>query len=417
MYRCEDEERLPLWKKLEEKAGAELTDSIKSLYDVYDSKMIEWLASLYDHSIGGWYFSASAQSTDGYLPDIESTIEALDFINSSGMSQIPYGEVIPDWLKKKVANFVNSLQAPDGYFYHPQWGSDVSNLRKSRDVDTAMRILKAVGAEPKYLIPISSAANSSNYDINNVPERFRSKENYLSYIESLDILHRSYNAGSEMLSQLGEIRAFGKMVGVDFMEITMNWLDENQNPENGLWQEGVSYYGVNGLHKISWIYNSEGRAIPYAEKALDSAIETILSDKVPNATVDMYNPWHAIGELRKNKERYSPEGYDEFIKKIYDFAIRGVEKSKEKIIAFKKPDGGLSYLMNTSTPTAQGAPIAVPESAEGDVNGTLCGSVAMINSIYTALGIEDYRVPMFASKELKIYLDAIEGKKVKYERG
>ncbi|MBO5315665.1 MAG: hypothetical protein J6B48_04445 [Clostridia bacterium] len=410
MYRCEDKERLPLWKRLEDKVGSELTDSLKSLYDTYDQKMVEWMASLYDDEIGGWYFSKSAQQSEGYLPDIESTIEALDFINSSGMSQKPYGEVIPDWLKHKVAYFVNSLQAPDGYFYHPQWGREVSNLRKSRDVDTAMRILKAVGAEPKYLIPISSAANSSNYDINNAPERFRSKENYLSYIESLDILHRSYNAGSEMLSQLGEIHAFGKMLEIDFMEITMNWLDKNENSENGLWQDSISYYGVNGLHKISWIYNSHGRLIPYADNALDSAIEIVLSDKTPNATVDLYNPWHAIGELRKNKQHYSPEGYEAFVEKIYAFAVRGIKQSKEKIIAFKKPDGGLSYLMNTSTPTAQGAPIAVPGSAEGDVNGTLCGSVAMINSIYTALGIEEYRVPMFGENELYAYIGFLEKK-------
>ncbi|MBQ8320867.1 MAG: hypothetical protein IJX92_00700 [Clostridia bacterium] len=413
MYRCEDKERLPLWKRLEEKVGSELSDSIKALYDVYDQKMIEWMASLYDHEVGGWYHSASGQKTDGFLPDIESTIGALDFITSSGMSGgVPYSEIIPDWLKKSVATFVNSLQAPDGYFYHPQWGTDVSNLRKSRDVDTAMRLLDSVGAKPKYVIPISSSANSKNYDINNAPERFRSEKNYLEYIESLDICNRSYNAGSEMLSQRGEIRAFGRMLGVDFMTITMDWLDKHQRADNGLWHREVSYYGLNGLHKISWIYNSEGRKIPYLDEALDSAIDIILSDKAPNATVDVYNPWHAIGELRKNKERYATEeDKKNFTDKIYAFAADGINRTKEKIIPFKKNDGGISYLRETSTPTAQEAPVAVPGTAEGDINGALCGSVAVINSIYTALGITEYTVPLFASAELEAYLSALEKKR------
>ena len=60
MYRCEDKERLPLWKRLEEKVGKEMTDAIKELYDAYDEELIDWQASLYDPEVGGWYFSKSA---------------------------------------------------------------------------------------------------------------------------------------------------------------------------------------------------------------------------------------------------------------------------------------------------------------------------------------------------------------------
>ena len=89
--------------------------------------------------------------------------------------------------------------------------------------------------------------------------------------------------------------------------------------------------------------------------------------------------------------------------------------SAEKILPFKKGDGGLSYLRETSTPTAQGAPVAVPGTAEGDVNGTLCGSIAVINSIFTSLDLWEYRVPLFASTDLKTYLDNIEKQKIKFE--
>ena len=41
--------------------------------------LCEWLANLYDSEQGGFYYSASARDYEGFLPDIESTKQAITF--------------------------------------------------------------------------------------------------------------------------------------------------------------------------------------------------------------------------------------------------------------------------------------------------------------------------------------------------
>ena len=36
--------------------GDEVTEAVKDLYTLYDEKLISWLAGLYDHKIGGFYY-------------------------------------------------------------------------------------------------------------------------------------------------------------------------------------------------------------------------------------------------------------------------------------------------------------------------------------------------------------------------
>ena len=83
------------------------------------------------------------------------------------------------------------------------------------------------------------------------------------------------------------------------------------------------------------------------------------------------------------------------------------------MLVFKKPDGGMSYLVKTSCPTDQGAKAAVPGSVEGDVNGCLC-AMAIIPSIYSGLDLEDVQVPLYSLTDwaLAVWgcLDRVQGK-------
>jgi len=415
-----NEERREKWLSLEEKVGGEngreIVAALKELYDVYSPKAINWLGNLYDPALGGFYYSESAQRTEGYLPDIESTIEALAIIEASGMSGgANWYDVIPDWLKKRVGEFTLSLQHPDGYFYHPQWGSEISNLRKSRDLGTGRRLLRFTGFEPKYPVP-SAPTKDGCFDMSNAPERFKSLENYLAYLDKLDIPHRSYNAGSEMNSQFGEVRAYGELLGVVLVEITMKRFDEYQREDNGLWNEEINYYGANGLHKISWIYNWTNRPIRYYEKAIESAMKVIMSDVPAGGSVDVYNPWHAIGEVLINCENHcTPEKYAELRDRVYAFAPAAIRKSAEKISVFNKPDGGMSYLRDYSCPTSQRAPAAVPNSVESDVNGFACASTSLVTSIYRSLGLSEYMVPLYTASDLGLFLSILEKREKEYQ--
>ena len=55
----------------------EIAEAITSLKELYDDRVIDFLAGLYDPVTGGIYYSYSAQQTEGYLPDVESTAQTL----------------------------------------------------------------------------------------------------------------------------------------------------------------------------------------------------------------------------------------------------------------------------------------------------------------------------------------------------
>ena len=65
--------------------GDAIVAAVKQLYSLYSPDAYVWLANLYDPDIGGFYYSVSARDTVGFLPDIESTNQALNFIINTGM--------------------------------------------------------------------------------------------------------------------------------------------------------------------------------------------------------------------------------------------------------------------------------------------------------------------------------------------
>ncbi len=421
-----DETREMMWKSLEAKIGGEqgeeLVSAMKELYSLFDEGVYEWMASLYEPELGGWYYARSAQVTDGYLPDAESTYYALGsfFESMRSTGGVPYEEIIPDSLRKKVGSFFYNLQDPDGYFYHPQWGKDISHIKASRDLGTCSRMInRLLGIPTKYPLPGKLESAGREYDINNAPERFRSVSRYKKYLrEELDFVSDSYHAGHEMSAQMSEVESFGKKLGEDFVGITLDYISSLERADNGLWDAKKNYHGANGIHKISRIYNWYGRKMPYAKRALESIMEIIMSDEPVTANVDAYNPWHVIGELVKNLRNCHrlPEGeMKEIIAKIRAFAPRAVRKSTEKMRVFKKPDGGMSMEVNTSRPYDQGCLAAVPGTVEGDVNGMTCVA-AIIPSIYSAIDLEDFQVPLYTPEDYRRYIGLVMEREAEYQR-
>ena len=406
------------WKELEEKLGEKhgkaIVLAMKELYEVFGHSIITWMASLYDPEHGAWYYSKSAQNTDGYLPNAESTLGGVGgyFESMGSTGGKPYEDFLPTWLREKVSNFIYNLQDPDGYFYHPQWGKNISHLKKSRDLGTCKTLLRRMtGTTPKYTVPGAPKKDGESYDINNAPERFRTVENYENYLyHQLNFETRAYHSGSEMSSQMGEVESYGAILGVDFVKMTLDFITTKQREDNGLWNPTKDYHGTNGLQKISKIYNWYNRQIPYALKALESTMEIIMSDAPVGASVDVYNPWHALGSVVYNLRHfhgYSEEEFAEIMDRVYAWAPEAIRKSAKKMEVFKKPDGGMSYCVETSSATDQGCPAAVPGSREGDVNGMGCAS-AIVPSIYSGLGFDGVIVPLYSFEDFMEYISLVE---------
>ena len=120
------------WIALEAIAEPEVVESIRKLYDYYDgAKIADWLANLYDPELGGIYYSRSARDNVPFLPDLESTVQGIRWIEyNGGLSSY---NLFPDEIKIKMINFAREMQcADDGYFYHPQWPQGRENLATDR---------------------------------------------------------------------------------------------------------------------------------------------------------------------------------------------------------------------------------------------------------------------------------------------
>ncbi len=434
------------WNALKEYLKADIGDAdsdefvsaLRDLYSLYTSNMTEWYARLYDPKVGGYYYSNSGRDNEEIVfkgekyplgPDLESTNQALNFLKSVGMIK-DFKKDIPEVMQKEILNFVISCQHENGYFYNPQWPTELTESRpsrRSRDLNWSCDILfEKFGGVPNYDTPLGYKGKSPNKpefkaEKNAAPraanKNFENRESFLSYLASLDIANRSYHVGNELVAASPEILARDKELaaeGKDYrlMDILINWLNENQHPESGHWHNTSNYYGTNGLLKISGVYNYAKLPLPNAEVAAQSAIDAITSDEPMGAVVDLYNTWFTVGNIVENLRKCGgDEGValaDKIIRNLRRAAPPAIRKCKEKISVFQKPDGSFSYGPKYTSSTSQGMPVAFLDCAEGDINATGIASSGLTFYMMRALDLQDYKPHIFGKKEYERYLEIIE---------
>ena len=406
------------WEAFAEAAGTDTASAMKELYSLYDADLVLWLASLYEPRYGGFYFSESARDNDvcvhsdrecRLLPDVESTCQALGIINASGMLSgraENYSGFLPEKMKKQIADAVYGMQDPDGYFYHEQWGKDIGISRRARDLAWSRSILSTLGREMKYPSILSSGEKQSSETL--IPDHLSSKTKFIEYLDSLNLNENCYPAGNNLSAQSIQIKSVG------LMDTCIEYLSEKQNPKTGLWHSASDYYAVNGLMKISGVYNSAGKPLPHSREAALAAIDAICSDTPIRAVVDLWNTWVAVGRITENLERLG--GVDgareaEEIRSILrKNAAPAIRKSLDKLRPFKREMSSFSYLFNRMCTHSQGAPVAPAEPFVGDLNATMIASTHMVGSIFDALGLRDYSIRLYGSDEADAFLEAINKK-------
>ena len=255
------------FSELEAKAGRETRLALEEMYSLWGKSTYEWLAGLWEPEIGGFYYSESGRDHEGFLPDIESTLQAIGIVRSTGMLDEWGGsfyDAFPAWLREKLVSFTKSLADPDGYYYHPQWGKDIITRRRSRDLTWSISMLKSFREKPPMPTALDLLASDKKEEVAAAPH-LASEEAFAKYLEEMDIYKQSYVSGSTIGSQAEQIKA----AGLDKMLI--DHYNEKQNPKNGLWADSVTYYSVSGLLKISSSYQRLGYDFPNLTAAVDSA--------------------------------------------------------------------------------------------------------------------------------------------------
>ena len=466
-----------------ERYGNEAAEAVREHLSMFDESFYMWLADLYDPGDydaygnplgGGFYYSNSARDNTGFYIDIESTAQALSFLTSAGLlsSSKQIGVLFPEKMQKEMVAFALSCQSSvDGYFYHPQWGTNVQISRISRDLGNAVWILEMMGEIPYWdtpsnvkgsfgapgaVAPASALSSPLTTDSVSAVSKVLSVagtrkwtgsaqlatlsawETYLTNLTA-EIRTRSYSIGNTVGSQAAQVKARdalaienGELFDADengkadggYIE-TFERIFNSLQLENGLWEscsveEGNVYYAaINGLMKISSAYNGYGVKLNRAEEALSAAAFMITyigeSDDgsdwadskgaLPDGSVDVYNPWVCASTIIKNVTTYDGKEAAEALREsiITPNALEMIKVTTRKISKFRKSDGSYGYTWSSSPSTSQGAPVSVPGSVEGDINGGCIAFTGTFGNMSSVLGFGNLKP--FGASDFYAFID------------
>ena len=391
--------------------GKEAVDELRELYRIYDERYYIWTAGLWEPEIGGFYFSNSARDAEGFLPDIESTVQALACCQAMGLTcGKSYAEAAPEKMREALIRFTKSLQDPEnGYFYHPQWGRRVVVPRRGRDLSWATSLLAAFEVKPDYPSPLDKTDDGKKSE--SLPEHLQTIEAFRKYLDEFNLAERSYWIGNMLQSQTIQIKAAGQ----EFVDEMFAWLAEHQRADNGLWQEKVEYDSVNGLMKLGLMYSTLGQFLPNAEAALDSTIDVAMSEQKITFCCQFYNPLTTICTIMNNMKKFGKaERAEELRTQLISRAPELIRATKRKVILCKRPDGSYGYnptVGGSGSKLSQRAPVALGIPTEGDVNGGSISLNGVMRSLCQALGLPV--IPAFGAEDSKLFYELIENAEVK----
>ncbi len=396
------------FKEAEKTLGKEAVCELRNLYSIYDERMYIWLAGLWQPEIGGFYFSKSGRDTEGFLPDIESTAQALNFIETSGLTLgKSYIEAAPEAMRAALEKFVKGLQDPDdGYFYHPQWGKNIITARRGRDLSWSLGLLRKLGVKPDYLTATDRLASADKKDNILMPEHLRTLEAFEKYLDEMlaftDPKKKSYWVANAFQSQTPQIKAAGK----DYVELFFKKVGEKQLAHNGLWEPQLNYASVNGLMKLSLIYTALDGQLSYAVEALNSTIDVAMSDEHIVFCCQFYNPHVTINNILLNMKKVGNEAIAEELRRvIINRAPEYLRISKEKILMCRSADGVFSYnSAHAGSRLSQKAPVGLGLN-EGDVNAAGISSTGCIRNICANLRLP--LIPMFGKEDSILFYELI----------
>ena len=404
-------------------------EAVQGFYEeFYDpEKIIRWWAGLYDPDLGGFYYANSARDTDGYLPDMESTLQIVQRLRTFNSDLANY--LGPD-ITAKMIKFYQDMQDPDdGYFYHPQWSKAVSRrnvMRYTRDQDWAIAVLGWLHSAPLYPTALDRAAGSADV-VDATVQRLASYaglqpvaaaswqpnvQSVTSYVNNLLSTKTCESWSNTLQTQLSSFQATG------MLDAVLDVLDEKINPEYGLWVSRYDaskdrYYNLMKIatsevpygiftcaYKVMVMYNAGRRLVPYADKMVANAIKAIESRDPGERVTYIFNPWATLGNVRENLLNYGTSAmvasYDAEIKENILEMLSALKGSLGK---YKRADGSYSYLQTGSKSTIYDTPVSTG-AKEGDVNGNnLVVSFAM--HICHTIGLE-HMIPVFGEEHGKL---------------
>ena len=404
-----EKKREERYKKLIPVMGEDAVNEVREIYNMFDERMLIWYAGLWEPEIGGFYFSNSARDHEGFLPDIESTAQAVDFI--AEMCALPGDGMpitrIPTRFSEKICNFAYNLQDEDGFFYHPQWGKNITESRRGRDHGWAWRMIEPLGVECKYIRP-TKRVKAEGAPPPAFPDYLKSLSAFKEWLNSKDLKKKSYPFGNLINSTSGQIKA----AGPEYVKALIDHLNEHCNPETGLWGDEVNYDSVNGLMKLGLTYPGFDAALPYPEKSFESARQAVISKERVTFACQFYNAWASVSSALRSMELVGDmEKAEEYRGRLREHAAQMVRITGKKIALTAVGDGSFAYFTADSgltCPRAQESPVALSNVREGDINGNGCSTKAPLRYMFAAFGVD--MVPMFTEEDAEFLFELMDAR-------
>lgn len=353
----------------------ELKDSLKLFEEVVSEGVVDYLVEIFDPKTGGFYHAISSRDNSQFLPCLEATEFAFEIMEDYGLlenSDITSG-VYPKIYSDRVVTFTREMQYEDGFFYDPQWGTNVSDSRRNRDLSWAKCILRRFGGSAKYSYPDQRTVLLAT---STFPEYLESQNAFIEYLDSLDWSSAGvWGTGDNLASAKTLIQ------GAGLYSVAQEYIKQKQNIETGLWGEGCTMDNINGAMKLSEFFDVNN-PYPNVEKMVESVFKVLDSDVEFTLATDLWNPIRLINIAQAS---YGANLSLDLKAKTLNALPEIIEKICDRAQAFKKPDGGYSSFLYNSASNLQGSPSSLG-LYESDMDGTTIIADRLMTTIYSIIG-------------------------------
>ncbi|SFL22277.1 hypothetical protein SAMN03159341_10498 [Paenibacillus sp. 1_12] len=222
--------------------------------DTLFESFYEWLAGQYDCASGGFYYARSSYHMDNFIPDIESSAQALNIIERSGL--LPE---LPERVRQGLIAFFQNKQDPaSGYFYDADDNMRKDEVMVGRALGYSTNSLRKLGGQPLYTLP---------HQQQEPPEFMQSPETYVEWLKSVD-LRNSWRGCDLMCAPNHHVAALNVQDQRSYVDAAAAYFASIQDPETGLWGEGNLYIRISGTFKLNMFYKRFGLSVPHLDRIL-----------------------------------------------------------------------------------------------------------------------------------------------------
>ena len=352
-------------------AGRLQTDQLAAFEDRFD-RMDTWFANLYDRDRGGFYYAISGRDNPGYGPTIETTGFVLNVLDSNTNAL----DTIPDAVKQKISEFFVSHQDPETGLFVDDPGP-VNERETARNQSHAMKWVERWNIQlpvphPSQALNTVSAAQLTAMDL---PDYLDSPEAYLDWLKSQRWRGDSWAAGDLASSSLSYIDYLEPEEQEIYRNVLLNFLNETQDPETGMWDEGVTPNSVSGAFKVGLIYGDLHVRMPNADKIIDS-IFLYFEEVDPDDAHYVRNPLSVLSRVKEYDSSYR--------ERIRKWMQEHLAVMCDWMGHFQAPDGGFAAQKGSAQIQFGGYKVC-DGLWEGDVDSNSMVLVAR-DKIYSLLG-------------------------------